>query len=74
MNNNTEPFIGMHKTELDTPALLIDLDKMEANIQTMADYFTTVNAMLRPHVKTHKTPIISHKPVSYTHLTLPTKA
>ena len=50
MNNNTQPFIGMHKTELDTPALLIDLDKMEANIQTMADYFTTVNAITEtPH-------------------------
>ena len=64
MNTNTEPFIGMHKTELDTPALLIDLDKMEANIQTMADYFSTVNAQLRPHVKTHKTPIISHKQIA----------
>ena len=64
MNTNSEPFIGMQKTELDTPALLIDLDKMEANIQTMADYFTTVNAMLRPHVKTHKTPIISHKQIA----------
>ena len=64
MNTSAEPFIGMQKTELDTPALLIDLDKMEANIQTMADYFTTVNAMLRPHVKTHKTPIISHKQIA----------
>ena len=59
-----EPFIGMHKTELDTPALLIDLDKMEANIQTMANYFRTVNADLRPHVKTHKTPIIAHKQIA----------
>ena len=64
MNTSSEPFIGMQKTELDTPALLIDLDKMEANIQTMADFFTTVNAMLRPHVKTHKTPIISHKQIA----------
>ena len=60
----TMPFIGMHKTELDTPALLIDLDKMEANIRTMAAYFSTVNAQLRPHVKTHKTPIISHKQIA----------
>ena len=64
MNTSTEPFIGMHKTELDTPALLIDLDKMEANIQTMADYLSTVNAMLRPHMKTHKTPIIAHKQIA----------
>lgn len=64
MNRNSDPFIGMHKTELDTPALLIDLDKMEANIETMANYFSTVNADLRPHVKTHKTPIISHKQIA----------
>ena len=56
--------IGMHKTELDTPALLIDLDKMESNIQTMADYFTTVNAVLRPHLKTHKTPMLAHKQIA----------
>ena len=62
--NISEPFIGMHKTELDTPALLIDLDKMEANIETMANYFNTVNAELRPHVKTHKTPIIAHKQIA----------
>lgn len=56
--------IGMHKTELDTPALLIDLDKMESNIQTMADYFSTVNAALRPHLKTHKTPMLAHKQIA----------
>ena len=64
MNHSREPFIGMHKTELDTPALLIDLDKMEANIETMANYFSTVTAELRPHVKTHKTPIIAHKQIA----------
>lgn len=64
MNTAAQPFIGMHKTELDTPALLIDLDTMETNIQTMADYFTRVNAELRPHMKTHKTPIIAHKQIA----------
>ena len=58
---NVDVFIGIPKEEIDTPALLIDVDIMEANIQKMADYFKTVNADLRPHVKTHKTPIIAHK-------------
>ena len=61
---DTETYIGRHKTELDTPALLIDLDIMESNIQKMADYFSKVNTELRPHVKTHKTPIISHKQIA----------
>ena len=54
-------YIGNSKEEIDTPALLIDLDVFEANIRTMADFFKTVNADLRPHAKTHKTPIIAHK-------------
>ncbi len=61
---DTEMYIGRHKTELDTPALLIDLDIMESNIQKMANYFATVNTELRPHVKTHKTPIIVHKQIA----------
>ena len=58
---HSDVFIGISKQELDTPALLIDLDVFEANIQTMADFFKTVDAELRPHAKTHKTPTIAHK-------------
>ncbi len=61
---DTESYIGKHKTELDTPALLINLDKMETNIQKMAIFFTTVSTELRPHLKTHKTPIIAHKQIA----------
>ena len=61
---DTESYIGRHKTELDTPVLLIDLDIMESNIQKMANYFSKINTELRPHVKTHKTPIISHKQIA----------
>jgi len=55
--------IGIHKSEIDTPALVIDLDAMESNIRRMADYFVTRSATLRPHSKTHKCPIIAHKQI-----------
>lgn len=55
--------IGTPTSEIDTPALLIDLDIMEENIRKMADFFKTVNAELRPHAKTHKTPIIAQKQI-----------
>jgi D-serine deaminase-like pyridoxal phosphate-dependent protein len=55
--------IGAMKSELDTPALLIDLDLMEKNIETMSAYFKTIPAELRPHEKTHKCPIIAHKQI-----------
>ena len=42
------------KKDLDTPALLLDLDAMERNIAAMAAYFQGVQARLRPHVKLHR--------------------
>ncbi len=42
------------KTDIDTPALLIDLDKMESNIRKMADFFRDKPASVRPHFKTPK--------------------
>ena len=45
---------GIMKAELDTPALCVDLDKLERNIAKMQ---RTVNANkigVRPHAKTHK--------------------
>ena len=34
---------------------------MEDNISRMAGYFKGIDANLRPHIKTHKCPIIAHK-------------
>jgi len=53
----------MKKEEIDTPALLLNLDLFEANILQMARYFSGVKANLRPHVKSHKTPIIAQKQI-----------
>ena len=53
--------VGSSIAEIDTPALLLDLDIMEQNIDRMAGAFRGVTAELRPHAKTHKTPIIAHK-------------
>ena len=53
--------IGSRVEEIDTPALLLDLDLMEGNIARMAAAFRGLTAKLRPHAKTHKTPIIAHK-------------
>jgi len=59
-----EPSVGTHKEQLDTPILLVDLDVMESNIERMARYFRKTSAELRPHTKTHKTPILAHKQIS----------
>ena len=55
--------IGAEKHTISTPALLIDLEKMEYNIARMADFFRDKETDLRPHIKTHKTPMIAHKQI-----------
>ncbi len=42
------------KTDIETPALLVDLDVMERNLETMARFFCNRPAKLRPHFKNHR--------------------
>jgi D-serine deaminase-like pyridoxal phosphate-dependent protein len=44
----------MHVSEIDTPALVVDLDILERNVSRVADYAREHNLRLRPHTKTHK--------------------
>jgi len=49
---------------LDTPALLVDLDRMERNLDRTAAYAATHGLALRPHVKTHKSPVVAQAQLS----------
>ncbi len=44
----------MSRDEIPTPALLVDLDLLEANIAAMAAHCRKTGCFLRPHAKTHK--------------------
>lgn len=50
---------------IDTPALVVDLDKMERNIKRMALKAKEAGVRLRPHVKTHKSPWIALKQLEH---------
>jgi len=50
----------IRKNEIETPALLVDLDILESNIRKMAESFQGKRAMLRPHFKIHKCARIAH--------------
>lgn len=50
---------GMSVEELPTPAVLVDLDKMERNISTWQKAASDNGSALRPHIKTHKVPEIA---------------
>jgi len=51
--------IGLSKWELDTPVLCLDAPALERNIERMAGFFRDKPAKLRPHLKTHKCPLIA---------------
>ena len=53
--------VGMAFADVDTPALVIDLDAFERNLRRMADFVGKAGVRLRAHAKTHKSPIIAAK-------------
>lgn len=52
---------GMALADVDTPALIVDLDAFETNLATMAERVARAGVRLRPHAKTHKSPVIGLK-------------
>ncbi|MDZ7638682.1 MAG: alanine racemase [Bryobacterales bacterium] len=48
----------MHVSTIETPAIVVDLDVMERNLDRVASYAKEHNLRLRPHTKTHKSSVI----------------
>jgi 3-hydroxy-D-aspartate aldolase len=46
---------------VETPALVVDLDIMERNIDHYASFAEDQDVQLRSHTKTHKTPALAHR-------------
>src|SRR5437868_10519488 len=55
---------GRAKEELPTPALLVDLDRLESNLRVMAEHCRRAGCGFRPHAKTHKCPEIARRQVA----------
>lgn len=57
--SRAEDWIGKSKWELETPALCIDLDKLERNLTAVHTRLKGTGIGVRPHVKTHKCPALA---------------
>src|SRR3981081_906680 len=55
--------IGMSLDEVDTPALIVDLDAFEHNLRRLAERGKGAGVRLRPHAKRHKCPAIALKQI-----------
>ena len=51
----------MFISDLETPAVVVDLDIMDRNLARMADYCREHKLLLRPHTKTHKIPELAKR-------------
>lgn len=49
----------MLKPDIDTPAVLVNRDRLEANIRRMQQEMNELGVSLRPHIKAHKVPEIA---------------
>ena len=47
-------------SQLETPALILDMDRFENNIRRMKDFTEGLGIALRPHYKSHKCTTIAH--------------
>ena len=55
--------IGTPSLELDTPALVVDLDILESNISHFHTRFQDSDLKLRPHLQSHLSPAVAHMQV-----------
>ena len=53
--------VGASADEIDTPALVIDLDAFDRNLSKMAAYVKSAGVGLRPHAKTHKSSEVARR-------------
>lgn len=61
MSYYTPAQVGMALADVDTPALLLDLDAFERNLKLLNDSLAGRNIKLRPHAKSHKCPDIAKR-------------
>src|SRR5262249_59484076 len=56
--------IGVPVAEVETPALIIDLDALDRNIAKMAEFARAAAVRVRPHAKTHKSTAIALRQIA----------
>ena len=52
---------GVSVGELETPCLIVDTVKMTRNLERMAKVASASGVDLRPHTKTHKSPLLAKR-------------
>lgn len=56
--------VGDDLQDVDTPALILDVDRFEANLDRMRDTAARFHVRVRPHAKSHKCPEIARRQIA----------
>jgi D-serine deaminase-like pyridoxal phosphate-dependent protein len=56
--------VGMALGEVDTPALVLELDRFEENLRRLTESLGGREVMMRPHAKSHKCPQIAMRQIA----------
>lgn len=59
--SESTPDVGTSLADVETPALVVDLDVMERNLEEYAAFADEHGVRLRSHAKTHKIPALAHR-------------
>jgi len=61
---NPRARVGISLAEAETPSLLVDIDALDRNVARMARFAADHDVKLRPHAKTHRSPIIARRQIA----------
>ncbi len=53
--------VGHHLDDVPTPAVLVDLDRLDHNVSNLPGRIAKLGVAFRPHVKAHKVPALAHE-------------
>ena len=56
---------GMDESQIQTPCLVIDMDRFEKNVRKMANELSPFNVTLRPHAKMHKSVDVARQQLKF---------
>ncbi len=65
MSHRHPATVGMTLDEVETPALLVELDAFERNLKRLSDALNGTGVVHRAHAKMHKCPIIAKKQMEH---------
>jgi D-serine deaminase-like pyridoxal phosphate-dependent protein len=64
-SHSDNSLIGRSRSELETPAVCIDLDQLDANLRSLSEFIVKHGKAWRPHIGAHESPKIAERQIHF---------